>query len=93
MSWQDFFALFAKIGARFAPISDRFDGQATAIRSQGVNWSIDQEGSPLPSARSVFRFGPQGRHEENVTFEKVTFEKVTKLPSGRVLGTANFPPF
>lgn len=68
--------------------SDHFGGQATAVRSHGVNWSIDQEGSPLPSARSVFRSVPQGQHEENVTFEKVT-----KLPSGRVLGTANFSPF
>lgn len=85
---QIYFRVVREIGANHAPTSDRFDGQATAIRSQGVNWSIDQEGSPLPSARSVFRFGPQGRHEENVTFEKVT-----KLSSERVLGTANFSPF
>lgn len=85
---QIYFRVVREIGANRAPTSDRFDGQATAIRSQGVNWSIDQEGSPLPSARSVFRFVPQGRHEENVTFEKVT-----KLSSERVLGTANFSPF
>lgn len=43
---------------------------------------------PLAPCNGVFRFGPQGQYEENVTFEKVT-----KLPSLVSARNYKFSPF